>query len=331
MKLESDFFGAFNNEVANQFTARTMVEHYTEAIMYHHPRKGELDGDDIGTKAQALVDEIFSSIGSISTQPELLGETIKKLGRKAEDRNPIWFSEFDEAYDSYRKNSKLPLIGKFMLLSLRGANSLVDFGCGDGEIALFLRDELGLDEVRGVDVLDWRGEKAKNDERFKFYSHDFNKPGEAEIPSSDAGTMHAVLHHVSGDGDEISQYLERAKGVVGDKLLVVEDVLYSGEDFHLSIPGIESLQSRIDEQPNFAEFTKLSLEEQRAIITMLDLLSNSLALGIPEMNFPFGARKLSAWIGVFENSGLKLQDVQILGFQEHLFHRMSQVLFVLNK
>ena len=331
MQVVSDFFKAFNNQKANQFTARTMAEHYKEAIMYHHPRKENLDPSDIGNKTQALVGGIFSSISAIGSQPELLGDTIKKLGRKAENRNPIWFPEFDEAYDSYRKNSKLPLLGEFLLPPLDGVGSLVDFGCGDGEIAIFLRDQLGIEEVTGIDILDWRGEKAKCDGGFKFYRHDFSKADEADLPVSEAGIMHAILHHVSNNGGEISQYLETAKEVIGSKLLVVEDVLYSGEDFHLTVPGSNTLRERIAQQPNFADFTKLSLEEQREVITILDLLSNSLALGIPEMNFPFGARELSGWIDIFENAGFTLQKVQVLGFQEHLFHRMSQVLFVLNK
>lgn len=329
IRVATHFFEAFSNKNAREFLHKTMIAHYTEAILYHHPRKEKFNRTDIFQKSTKLVDHIFAALSEISNKPELLHERLLKLSRKFEPRSSVWFLEFNEAYNHYKTSGKLPLIGDVLLPHLQKAASIVDFGCGDGEMAVFIRNKLGLSTITGIDILDWRSERNKQDKNFLFYRRDFSKQGNAlDISGHHSGIMHAMLHHVSNNKDEIASYLKKAEKIVTEKLLIVEDVLYSPLDRKLSVPGIETIQKRTKEQSYFAEFLKLSIQEQRSVIAALDLLSNSLAIGIPDMNFPFGAQTLSDWIEIFSKSGLTIQEVNVLGFQEHLFHRMSQVLFV---
>lgn len=325
-----DFMNAFSNKNARDFVQKTMIDHYTEAIMYHHLQKQNLNEIDIRQKVTLLVNYIFSELVKISSNPTKLYELMQQLGRKQNPRSDFWFKEFDEAYDYYKSNSKLPFIGSFLLPNLRGVKSIIDFGCGDGEIDVYIRQQLGLPEISGVDILDWRSAKNKLDPAFKFYTQDFSMTSNAiEIPAHEVGVMHAILHHVSRNPGKVIEYLQRAKQVITKKFLVVEDVLYSDEDEQATLSGIESLHNAAISQPHFAEFLTYSVVDQRAVIIILDLLSNSLAMGVPEMNFPFGAQQLSTWVDIFAKAGLKLNKVQLLGFQDHLFHRMSQCLFVL--
>lgn len=324
------FLSAMKNDIAREFTLRTMIEHYTEAVMYHHPQSKILSKEIIFKKTFNLLNHIFNEIVDLDKNSQNLSDRLLSLGRKHPQRISEWFVEFDEAYDHYKKISKLPFIGGFLLPNLKESDSILDFGCGDGEIVSYLAEELGLQKFSGVDVLDWRSQKNKDNHNFIFYENDFSKEtGLMKIPSHHSGLMHAMLHHVSNEPKTIIEYLKNAKNVISDQLLVVEDVLYDKNTSYAGLPGIESLDWAKSSQPNFSKYLELEVKDQLDVITILDLLSNSLAMGIPEMNFPFGAQELSIWLSIFEESGLKLKKIQVLGFQDHLFHRMSQVLFVL--
>jgi 2-polyprenyl-3-methyl-5-hydroxy-6-metoxy-1,4-benzoquinol methylase len=327
-EFEKEFLNAVENDVAREFTKRTMIEHYADAILYHHPDAAHLSKSTIIAKTTALINHIFDAI--LKVGPENLSKELLRLGRKQPNRISEWFAEFDESYDHYKSSSKLPFIAEFLMPSMKGTQSLLDFGCGDGEIVTFLAKELGLPTVSGVDVLDWRSQKNKENSAFAFYQHNFSdRNTEANIPPHSTGLMHAMLHHVSNKPDEISSYLQAASKAISGRLLVVEDVLYDKNLDYTALPGSESLMVAKNSQPNFGEYLNLELQDQKDVITMLDLLSNSLAMGIPEMNFPFGAQELNQWVKIFEKSGLKLKNIKVLGFQDHLFHRMSQVLFEL--
>ena len=329
-QIAADFSHAFSNKVAREFVHKTMIDHYVEAILFHHPLKNQLNASDIKNKVTLLVDHIFTKLEPTISEPSELYELLLKLGRKNPNRDSQWFAEFDQAYDYYKQHGKLPSIGLFLVPNLTGYQSIIDFGCGDGEIAVYLRRLLGLPQISGVDILDWRSDKNRMDQAFKFYQHDFSDSKiPPEIPVHEIGIMHAMLHHVSRDPEKIIGYLQNAKQIISQKILVVEDVLYSPEDNKASLQGMETLQIAARSQPHFAKYLNLSLEEQKAVIIILDLLSNSLAMGVPEMNFPFGAQRLTDWITIFEKSGLKVKEIKVLGFQEHLFHRMSQCLFIL--
>jgi hypothetical protein len=283
------------------------------------------------TKTTALIDFIFEDLIKLIHEPEKLPNELLRLGRKQPNRVSVWFREFDEAYDHYKKTSKLSFIASFLLPHLQDTKSLLDFGCGDGEIAAYLVDQLGLKTASGVDILDWRSPKSKNNKGFIFYEFDFTDSDRPVIiPQHDTGLMHAMLHHVSNDPNTIKTYLQRARTTLSRQLLIVEDVLFNESSQYAHISGIQSLVTASESQPNFEEYLRLAMGDQKDVITILDLLSNSLAMGVPEMNFPFGAQELSVWLKIFEAAELKLSTLQVLGLQNHLFHRMSQVLFVLH-
>ncbi len=333
LDFKNDFIANFLHAVANseasEFTRRTMTEHYIDAVLFHHPNSANLDHKQIQTKVIKLINRIFDELALLNNKPQQLATRLLELGRKQQSRIPEWFVEFDEAYDHYKKISKLPFIGSFLLPYMQATQSLLDFGCGDGEIAMYLGKELGLSSVAGVDVIDWRSDSNRNNPNFVFYEHNFVTNNSNDIPAHDTGLMHAMLHHVSREPAKIVEYLLRAKNAINGQILVVEDVLFDAKLHVSNIPGIESLNQTRNSQPNFAEYLAKPVEVQRDVITILDLLSNSLAMGIPEMNFPFGAQEINTWGDIFQMAGLKMRTLKVLGFQDHLFHRMSQVLFVL--
>lgn len=323
------FLNAFGNEKARSFVQSTMIEHYVEAIIFHYPGSFPLSKVEITDKVTSLVEAIFSEILKLVRYPNKLHSELLRLGRKRQDRVPEWFSEFDEAYDHYKKKSKLPFIASFIQPFIEGTSSLLDFGCGDGEIASYLAKQAGLHSVSGIDVMDWRHEQYKNTASFIFFQHDFSLEASETIPQHETGLMHAMLHHVSNDPEELTAYVRHSKSVISKQLLVIEDVVFDKNKQYSNIPGIESLEAAKQAQPNFKKYLSLEIQDQKDVITILDLLSNSLAMGIPDMNFPFGAQELSTWLKIFVDAGLKLKTIKVLGFQDHLFHRMSQVLFVL--
>lgn len=322
--------GALTNDAAREFTHRTMIEHYVDAILYHHPDRETLDEKEITLKTTRLLGRIFGDLLDHVGREDDLPQTLLVLGRKNSHRIHEWFSEFDEAYNHYKKVSKLPFIGEALLPHMQQTKSFLDFGCGDGEIACYLARELGLESASGVDVLDWRSKREKDNSNLVYYQHDFlNSSQPVHIPMHECGLMHAMLHHVSDRPDELVEYVKAAKKVISNRLFVVEDVLFDLEIVSERMPGIESLEVARKVQRNYSEYLEMPITDQRDVMIILDLLSNSLAMGIPEMNFPFGAQELTSWIDIFSEAGLTLEKVHVLGFQNHMFHRMSQSLFVL--
>ena len=325
-----ELFKAFNNPDARKFVLWTMQKNYLEGILYHHPNASTLDHEAIKSKVQILIKVIFSELLSISDNPESLYSLLIQLGRKVDNRQDFWFQEFDEAYDNYKSQSKLPIMLDIFSNQLATLNSVIDIGCGGGDFINFIAQKYPKIQAAGADVLDWRSQSVQDEQLFDFYLRDFNK-SDSELPDSyDAGILHAVLHHISSDDAVLISYLQNI-AVSVNSLLVVEDILYAQDDLKLDIKGIESIDTCRKEQGDFNQFLELDINTQRDIIIILDLLSNSLAIGVPDMNFPFGARRLTDWKNIFKNAGFKITSMKCLGFQPNLFHRMSQTYLVLEK
>lgn len=328
IQVSEDFLNSLSDSAANKFIRKSMVNNYTQAILFHHPNKRRLDETKILAQVKFLITTIFNELEKISSTPEKLYPTLLEIGRK-EDKLKIWFDEFEESYDNYKEKSKLPFINDNFAPFLKKYKTLIDFGCGSGEITQYIAEHNNL-EVTGVDVLDYRNKQVKDEGKIHFEIADFSKSPQ-NLGQFDIGLMHAMLHHVSNRPEEIADYIVNASKVIRDGLLVVEDAIYAQSDTTINVKGINSLQKSASSQQDFKEFLQLSVASQEAVSIILDLLSNSLVRGIPEMNFPFGCQRLSIWIEIFTKADFSIKEINVLGCQKNFFHRMSQVLFVLDK
>ncbi|MFP4367794.1 MAG: hypothetical protein ACLFQA_11935, partial [Bacteroidales bacterium] len=95
-------------------------------------------------------------------------------------------------------------------------------------------------------------------------------------------------------------------------------------------PDINMQVKRVSEiQPLFAEFVKLPEEDQRDITILIDIISNALCGGVPQMAFPFGFRSLNQWMDIFSRNDYIKKEIEVLGYVDGSFNRSGHVLFIL--
>ncbi len=273
---------------------------------------------------------IFSQLADMKN-PQLLYQKTAELSRANPYRMSLWFNEFDEAYEIYKTKTKIKSIIRQIEPYFKHYTSFLDFGCGSGDLAQHIATHYGKMKVSGIDVLDWRTPEIKESKSFTFYKMDILKPTKVSIPRHDIGMMYAVLHHVGNKPNDMILFLNRAKLLIGEKIIVVEDVVFGSESRKLKLSGIDTIKNAASKQPDFKKFLSFDLETQKGIINIVDFLSNALIMGVEGMNFPFGCQKLTDWCNIFESAGFKTDKLKILGFQPHYFHRISNALFVLSK
>jgi len=329
LQVARDFFKAFANTTAQKFVRDFTIKNYTEAIMTHHPRAETLDKSDIHRKCQILVNVIYRRLEDIQSRPEFLFDVIRTMGRGAEDRESIWFPEYQEAYVQYKHTNKQEKRDAILFPNIVG-NSLVDIGCGGGDQVADLqtRHPEALTRVAGIDILDWKTPGLAID----YHVRDFSQSGTTSPEQYDTGMLLAVLHHVGNTNQKQATFLTGAKTAVRKRLLIEEDVLITAGDLaRTDIPGLEEIEELRVEQPQLDQYLELNLETQKATTSLVDLLSNSLSVGVPDMAFPFGFRTLGDWVDQFTVNGFKLSRIQILGFQKGNFNRQCHVLFILDR
>lgn len=331
MKIEEakTFLKAFQNRNANRFVQLMMKNNYVEAIIEHHPNRASIVQDVVREKCNGLVDGIFQQIETIVDQPEKLFLLFYKLSRSNPDKNPIWFIEFNEAYYNYRHNRKLSNRLKQLKPFLEG-KSYCDIGCGDGDLIVFLKKNYPqFTEYAGIDVLDWRTDKVK--EEINFQMLDFTQPGIKSLLRYDTLTCLAVLHHVGNTDEEISIFLNNIRTAIhtNGMLIIEEDVILPQHQTDSNDDYKAQLNTLAMHQPLFAEFLTLDEEEQRAIIILIDFMANCLSVGVPEMAFPCGFKTINEWIGIFIKNNFKVEEVKISGFVEGNFNRSPNVFFIL--
>ena len=112
-------------------------------------------------------------------------------------------------------------------------------------------------------------------------------------------------------------------------MIIEEDVILPGYQVTTN-PNVSLQVERLSEiQPLFSEFVKLTEEVQRDITIIIDIISNALCGGVPQMAFPFGFRSLNQWIEIFSLNNYKIEDIEVLGYADVVFNRSGHVLFIL--
>ena len=330
-KEAEEFMVAFRNGKARSLIHRMMALHYTEAVMEHHPDPATLDHGKIEELTGQLCHFIFKEVKSIGDNPDALFPLLLRLSRGQEPRPSIWFREFDEAYEHYKHRRKLNVKFNQLKPFLR-EGAYADIGCGGGDLVAHLKKHYrGFTSFTGIDVMDWRSKAIKKEINFRFF--DFSNPVGTLPEKFDFATCMAVLHHVGKEDGSLLRFLGNIRDSlnVSGRLLVEEDVILPQGEVNSSELYRSQVEQLKQEQPLFGEYTMLSGQDQKAALILIDPLANSLAVGVPEMHFPFGFRSINRWADLFKESGFEVEKVQINGFVRGTFNRSSHVVYLLQR
>ncbi len=323
------FLSAFRIDRARELVERMMIHNYAEAILEHHPECHGLDADKIHLQCSTLCRTIFREIAHIRGDPRLLTPLLNKMARNGPGHSPIWFDAFDSAYEAYKHGGKLKKKAEQLGPYLRGG-SYCDIGCGGGDLVAYLKKEHPqFREYAGIDVLDWRTEGLKNEIGFQVL--DFSKEGSVSQQRYDLATCIAVLHHVGSTDESRSIFLRNLRSALHDhgRLIIEEDVILprheigTREDLQMQVAG------RAQEQFLFGDFAMMTREEQLSVLTIIDVLGNSLVMGVHQMAFPFGFKSIVEWGELFSESGYQVEEIRINGFTAGMFNQSSHVLYIL--
>jgi SAM-dependent methyltransferase len=243
----------------------------------------------------------------------------------------FWFPEFNEAYENYKHQRKLQIKLEQLKPFLR-TGAFADIGCGGGDLVSYLKENYGkFSSYTGIDVMDWRSEPVR--EKIDFRVFNFAHPEGPLADKFDFATCMAVIHHVGRDESSRLHFLRNIReSLQPDGLLLVEEdvILPSAEIAAHSSYQQETGHLRKD-QPLYGEYLDLEPQEQEHVLIIIDLLANSLTVGVPDMDFPFGFLSIDAWVRLFRKAGYVPEKIQITGFVRGTFNRSSHVIYLLRR
>lgn len=324
------FLSSFNNQAARDFVRELMKKNYAGAVLEHHPFPYRLYRDEVREKCNFLVDHIFEEINALG-DPRDLFSLFSRLSRNSEERKEVWFDAFLEAYENYKHRTKLESRYQQLRPFVYGP-SYCDVGCGGGDLVAYMKKHHpGIEEAAGIDVLDWRSDSVRD--KIDFQMLDLTKPEVSSRKKYDTLTCLAVLHHIDNRNGSLQYFLRNMKTAMKEngRLVIEEDVILPDEE----IGSDQSIKAQINRtrshQPMFDRFLHFDRQTQRDIITLIDFLSNSLVVGVPDMPFPCSFQTLSGWRVLFEEKGFTIDEIKVEGFVPHRFNQSSHVIFVLRK
>ncbi len=323
------FLEAFSKNQPRDFMARMLRHNYAQATLIHHPHPAALKPADIQRKTNALIDHLWGSIDACRHHPENLFAALRRLSRSAVHPAPCWFPEFCEAYDHYKHHTKLPR-RMLQLRPLIQGPAFCDIGCGGGDWLLYAKHHHeAIREAIGIDTLDWRSAQVAGE--IDFLPLDFSDPATVSPRRFDSATCLAVLHHVCPT--RLAVFLRGIATTLrpGGFLVVEEDTLLDADDLRHPLLSEKQMQSLRREQPFFDEYLSMPLEQQSAVLILIDLLGNSLSVGVPDMPFPFGFRRLTDWVDLFTSSGFRLVRIIPAGFVAGNFNQSAHVFFQMER
>lgn len=323
------FLTSFSHAHARNLVGRILRHNYAEGIFTHHPKADTLNKEEIQQKTDRLIDWIWKSIESCGSDPHTLFPVLRRLSRSAVPSSPVWFPEFSDAYHHYKHSTKLPR-RMHQLGTLIQGPSFCDIGCGGGDWLLYaVRHHPSIREAVGIDVLDWRSEEVAGE--IDFLELDFSKPKTVSPREFDSATCLAVLHHVVPN--RIRTFLHGVSTALrpGGVLVVEEDVLLDASDIRHELLPAAPLQSLREAQPFFDEYLKLPVDQQYDVLVLIDLLGNALSVGVPDMPFPFGFRRLSVWLDLFMAAGFRIRRLIPAGFVAGNFNQSAHIFFQMER
>ena len=196
-------------------------------------------------------------------------------------------------------------------------------------VAFIKRHLSRFKEHAGIDVLDWRTEDIKSEINFQML--DFSQPNVLSAQQYDMATCMAVLHHVGNTDISRRIFLKNVRNAIhkNGRLLIEEDVILPQEEIESNEDLKNQVKSLACLQPHYKMFITMSSEDQVSVLTIIDLLANSLIVGVPNMAFPFGFKSVNEWKVLFDECDYSVEKVQINGFTENLFNQSSHVFFIL--
>jgi len=306
-----------------------MLHNYTEAILEHHPQSHGLNKAEIYEKCTHLCHSIFGEIEKIQEEPEQLFPLLIKLSRNNRPQAAFWFEEFNLAYKWYKHEHKLKIKAEQLAPYISG-ETYCDIGCGGGDLVAYLKNyHPHFREYTGIDVLDWRTDGLKY--KINFQLLDFSKPDARSTQQYDMATCIAVLHHIGNTNESLQLFLTNVQSAINKngRLLIEEDVILPLDELAVNNDYNSQAKLLAENQSLFAEYLAMTREEQKSVLTIIDLLANSLVVGVPNMVFPFGFKSIEDWKNIFINSGYSIENVIIHGFTTGMFNCSSHVFFIL--
>jgi 2-polyprenyl-3-methyl-5-hydroxy-6-metoxy-1,4-benzoquinol methylase len=325
------FLKAFRNDKARRLVHVMMTRHYTEAILEHHPEPASLDPQKIEQQTRRLCDEIFKKVNRIGDEPEAVYPLVTSLSRSHRPRSGIWFAAFNEAYENYKHHRKLG-IKLEQLVPFLGTGTYADIGCGGGDLVSYLKAHYGkFSSYTGIDVMDWRSEEVR--EKIDFMVFNFAHP-EGILPVQfDFATCMAVLHHVGSDQASRLHFLRNIRASLRPegRLLVEEDVILPAGEIAADLHLQQQTKQLMREQPLYGAYLEMESHEQEDVLILIDLLANSLTVGVPDMDLPFGFRTINEWTVLFRKAGFVPEKIRITGFVNRTFNRSSHVIYLLRR
>jgi len=333
MKTEeaNRFLRAFRDEKARRLVHDMMTRHYAEAILEHHPQPASLNPEKIDQQTRQLCAEIFDQVAGVENDPEAVQPLVTRLSRGHRPMSDIWFTAFNEAYEQYKHQRKLG-IKLEQLVPFLGTGAYGDIGCGGGDLVGYLKEHYGkFSSYTGIDVMDWRSEAVKDQIDFRVFN--FAHP-EGILPVKfDFATCMAVLHHVGGDEASRLHFLRNIRASLRPegKLLVEEDVILPSGEIAADLRFQHQASRLMREQPLYRAYLEMAHHEQEDVLILIDVLANSLTVGVPDMDFPFGFMTINEWADLFRKAGFVAEKIEITGFVPGTFNRSSHVVYLLRR
>ena len=292
-----------NREVV-EIVKRSIKNGYLEFFIGH--------SDEISNMLDIAFDKLVQSqsdgfdVNKLHQTSRFLVETVFKKSDET-----FWYNQIYRSYKHHiQPEGDFQKIKPYLL-----GNTILDFGCGGGYLALQM--ERNGFTVFTTDVMDYRFSEARHIPFMKM-----GTPTEILLFENKVETVvvQTVLHHI--DGENIPVILN-SLSKIANRLLLKEDI------FDLS--QIPESHEMILNQPLLYSFSNLSLESQFQVLALCDYFANAIALGIPEMNLPFQFRSISGWTELLEKNGWQLTEAKLIGFEQHRMHATCQAWMVFDR
>ena len=239
---------------------------------------------------EILLKSTFDSFKNYSTKTGLIDERLREEYQKA--------GVIDKIHEKLktRANSIYKMISPFV------NGSVLDIGCGPGEVAQMIHDKKHL-SITLTDIIDL-DLRQKFAPTLHFTLKDDAKGLPYKDNQFDTSLLITVLHHCSNPLLE----LEEAARVTKGNIVIVETIYGVGRD---STPEAEYKRT-----PMFYDrFHNLDGEQQRKYGTFLDWFLNKMIIG-NEVNCPYNFNSLGNWEDTFKSMDLELVHKKVLGVDQ---------------